>query len=511
MTEPAGQPSVAGDGAPPTCPTPYNLAEDVLKAGRSTPDKTALCVIGNGAPDLWSYGRLSTAVGAAAAALLAEGLRPGDRVLLRLGNGVAFPIAFLGAVTAGLIPVPTSAQLTKTEIAGIADFLAPCLVVASPEVSVPPGRPVISDKRVLSAPRPDGEVQFAQGPPDRLAYIVLTSGTSGKPRAVAHAHRAHHARRMMWKGWYGLTRNDRVLHAGAMNWTFTLGTGLLDPWTAGATALVPGGGTPIDRLPDLLKDYDATIFAAAPGVYRKLLNSDTAWELPRLRHGLCAGETLPHGLREAWRKATGTELHEAYGQSECSTLISGCPDRPAPEGTTGFAQPGRRVAVVNSGGVPLPRGKSGRLVIGVRDPGLMLGYLSELGAAPSRSGAWHETGDDAIMRDDGAIRILGRNDDVLNAGGYRVSPEDIESVLCQYPAVTEAAAVEVAVKADTTVIAAYFVSHQAIDIASLASFASDRLAGYKMPRILKQIESLPRGANGKLQRARLRKRMETPI
>ena len=103
------------------------------------------------------------------------------------------------------------------------------------------------------------------GDPDRPGYIIYTSGTSGQPRAVTHAHRAIWARRMMWEGWYGLTENDRLLHAGAFNWTYTLGTGLLDPWTRGATALIPGKGVTPDTLGLLMQQHDATIFAAAPG------------------------------------------------------------------------------------------------------------------------------------------------------------------------------------------------------------------------------------------------------
>jgi hypothetical protein len=91
------------------------------------------------------------------------------------------------------------------------------------------------------------------GDPDRLAYLVFTSGSSGEPKAVAHAHRAIWARRMMVQGWYGLTPEDRLLHAGAFNWTFTLGTGLLDPWAIGATALIPAPGVPIEALPLLMR------------------------------------------------------------------------------------------------------------------------------------------------------------------------------------------------------------------------------------------------------------------
>lgn len=176
------------------------------------------------------------------------------------------------------------------------------------------------------------------GDPNRPAYIVFTSATSGQSRAVVHAHRAVWARRSMVAGWHGLQASDRLLHAGALNWTYTMGVGLMDPWLAGATALVPAEGLSPSQLPLLLKRHDATIFAAAPGVYRQILRTAIP-DLPKLRHALSAGEKLSEALRRSWNEATGTALHEAFGLSECSTFLSGAPARPAPPDTLGYAQP----------------------------------------------------------------------------------------------------------------------------------------------------------------------------
>ena len=154
---------------------------------------------------------------------------------------------------------------------------------------------------------------------ERLAYVVYTSGTSGVPRAVGHAHRAIWARQMMVDGWYALTPEDRLCHAGAFNWTYTLGTGLMDPWTIGATALIPKPGTDIATLPDLLRAHRATIFAAAPGVYRKLLQDHVTLNLPDLRHGLCAGEKPSVALHEASRPPAARSCSRPT--SECSTFF----------------------------------------------------------------------------------------------------------------------------------------------------------------------------------------------
>jgi acyl-CoA synthetase (AMP-forming)/AMP-acid ligase II len=222
---------------------------------------------------------------------------------MRLGNSVEFPVAYLAAIAADIIPVPISAFLTEPEVARIG-LPAAHRSRGRARASRRPARPVLPAKAMREmyglTPAP-----YAMGEPDRPAYIIYTSGTSGHPRAVVHAHRTVWARRMMWEGWYGLLEQDRVLHAGAFNWTYTLGTALLDPWARGATALIPGHGVASEALGLLLKQHDATIFAAAPGVYRSLLKTELP-RLERLRHGLSAGEKLPDATRSAWGKATGT-------------------------------------------------------------------------------------------------------------------------------------------------------------------------------------------------------------
>jgi acyl-coenzyme A synthetase/AMP-(fatty) acid ligase len=343
------------------------------------------------------------------------------------------------------------------------------------------------------------------GDPGRPAYIVFTSGTAGRARAVVHAHRAVWARRMMWDGWYGLTPDDRLLHAGAFNWTYTLGTGLLDPWACGATALIPAEGVTPTQLPLLLKRHDATIFAAAPGVFRQMLAAGPLPPLPKLRHGLSAGEKLPDSVRARWEAATGCAIHEAFGMSECSTFVSGSPARPAPAGTLGFAQPGRRVAVIAEDGSPLPHGETGTLAVHRDDPGLMLGYLDEPGETAARMrGPWFQTGDAAHMEADGALVYHGRTDDIMNAGGYRVSPMEVEAALLEHGEVREVAAAEVRVKAEASVIAAFYVADRDLDAGALAAHMAERLARYKCPRIFQRVPELPRGANGKLLRRRLR-------
>ncbi|WP_163851142.1 class I adenylate-forming enzyme family protein [Pseudooceanicola aestuarii] len=496
--------SIFDQGPPAPCPHPFNLAAHVLGSAGDLPDKIALSVLGLSGAERWSFARLEAAVRGTATGLLRAGLEPGQIVLMRLGNDVDFPIAFLGTIAAGLVPVPTSAQLTAPEVAKMIATLNPSAILRGDGIACPDTDLPCFDAPALRAMRDLPPADYAMGDPDRLAYIVFTSGTSGNPRAVCHAHRAIWARRMMHDGWYGLGGDDRLLHAGAFNWTYTLGTGLMDPWSVGATALIPAAGIGAEALPLLLRRHEATIFAAAPGVYRKILQHHTRIDLPRLRHGLTAGEKLSDTIRADWKTATGLELYEAFGMSECSTFVSSSPSRPADPGTLGRPQIGRRVALIGADG-PVPLGQEGVIAVHRDDPGLMLGYLGAEAETQARfAGDWFQTGDQGVMDGEGQITYLGRDDDMMNAGGYRVSPIEVEQALTDLPGITEIGVTDCEVKADARLIIAFYTGPAPLEEAMLKAAAADRLARYKQPRAFVHLDEMPRNPNGKLQRRALR-------
>ena len=494
--------SIFDQGPHAPCPEPFNLAAHVLRHAQDLREKTALSLVSSTGAENWSYAKLEAAVRGTGTGLLNTGLKAGDIVLMRLGNTVEFPIAYLGAIAAGLIPVPTSSQLTAPETAKMIADLSPAAVLRDPDVACG-DHPNQIDIDALESMRDLPPCAYDMGDPNRLAYVVYTSGTSGKPRAVAHAHRAIWARQMMVDGWYGLRGDDRLLHAGAFNWTYTLGTGLMDPWTIGATALIPQPGTDPSALTGLLRQHKATIFAAAPGVYRKILQSDARPNLPDLRHGLCAGEKLSPLLHQTWTSRTGTDLYEAFGMSECSTFISSCPDHPVRGEALGQPQLGRKVAIIGTDG-PVPQGTEGTIAIHRSDPGLMLGYLNAPDETAARfQGDWFLTGDQGAMAVDGQITYLGRSDDMMNAGGYRVSPVEVESALTAHPGITQIGAAAVEIKTDTFIIAAFYTGPKELTETELQAFASDRLARYKQPRAYIYMDALPTGANNKLLRRAL--------
>ncbi len=497
----------ADPAAPPPCPARFNLARHTLWAGQPD-DKVALTLAGPDGAALarWRYADLRAEVGAIAGGLTQAGLARGERVMLRLRDGPDFPLMFLGVIAAGGVAAPVSAQLTDAEAAFVARDLAARFVCVGAGMDFETDAPRLDPQALGAAPPVEPVVTGAPDP----AVIVYTSGSSGKPKGVLHAQRAGWARRMMWRGWYALEADDLMMHAGAFNWTYTLGAGLLDPWAAGAATVISGGARSPEMWPRIAAARKPSLFAATPGVFRQILKyapaagQDLRAGFASLRHALSAGETLAESLRDAWEQATGKAAHEALGMSEVSTYVSASPDRPARRGYVGYAQPGRRVAVLQAGATgPAALGEIGELAVAADDPGLMLGYWrAEAETRAAFRGDWFLTGDRAEMAADGAIGWRGRADDMINAGGHRVAPQEVEAALMAHPRVAEAAAVALPVDATLRVLAAFVVAPGASE-AELAAWCAARLARYKQPRAIRLVDSLPRTATGKLARRAL--------
>ncbi|KQT81837.1 AMP-binding protein [Methylobacterium sp. Leaf466] len=501
---------------PVVIPERFNAARHCLErqAGRF-PDKPALVMVGESGPTLrLTYGEIDRAVRGIAAGLLGLGLAPGARVMIRMGNDADYVLVYFGALAAGLVALPSSPQLTPAEAAFLVADSGAAVVAASPACALTPAD---LDGRIAIGP--DEIAAMAEGPPlqtyadtaaDDPATLVYTSGTTSRPKGVLHAHRAVLGRRPMHEHWQGLGEADVMLHAGTMNWTYTLGVGITDPWACGATAVLYDGPRDPARWPGLIAAHGATLFAAVPSLYRQILKyADLgAHGLSRLRHGLTAGEALPPELLAAWERATGKPLYEALGMSEISTYVSSGPTTPVRPGSPGRPQPGRRIAILSEDGRdrPLPPGEEGLLAVHRSEPGLMLGYWNrpEEEAAVLR-GEWFVGGDRASIDADGYVRFHGRADDLMNALGYRVSPNEVEGVLASHPDVAEVGVAEWRPRPDLSVVAGFVVlkADATADEAGLMAWCSERLAAYKCPRAIHFLDALPRTANGKVQRKRL--------
>lgn len=500
-------------------PVHLNMARYCLGEGAPRRrDQLALVVVADPhAPDpsveRWTFAQLDRAVRQVAAGLSRLGLERGDRVMIRMGNTSDYALVFFGAIAAGLVALPSSPELTEGE----ADFLledsgAKLLVVSSDlQLRSHPGVRVIDQKDVRQMLRTQDPADYAPTGAEDPAFLIYTSGTTGEPKGVLHAQRSAWGRRPMVEGWYGgMGPDDVVLHAGAFNWTYTIGVGLTDPWANGATAVIYNGERDVQVWPALIERFRATLFATVPGLYRQILKycDLRAHDLSSLRHGLCAGEALRPALLQAWRDTTGLELYEALGMSECSTYISSSPSVPVRPGSPGKPQRGRCVAVlpIEGGADPLPPGEVGMLAVHRSDPGLMIGYWNRPDETEMvERGPWFVGGDLASFDDQGYVHYHGRNDDVMNAMGYRVSPLEVEHCLSHHPLVSEVAVGELSVRDDVSVIAAFVVPSDPdeADAAPLFEYARRHLARYKCPREIVFVDRLPRTKNGKVLRREL--------
>lgn len=513
-----GEPRGYTGALPPDC---FNMARYCLAGGAAaTPEKAALIVVDDlrarEPAEVWSYSELEDSVLRIAAGLRHIGLARGDRLLIRLDNTSLYPLTFFGALAAGIVALPTSSALTPQELEFVL-FDSRSSAVALDEdlatVHMPTGVTTITSAALHDMRLNSERANWVDARADEPAYLIYTSGTTAKPKGVLHAHRAAWGRRPMYRGWYDLRRDDRMLHAGAFNWTFTLGTGLTDPWANGATAIIYTGPKDPTVWPQLMETTRASLFAAVPGLLRQILKYAEVGRpsLGTLRHALTAGEAPPAGLFEDWRERTGTELYEALGMSEISTYISTAPGVPRKPGAVGRPQPGRSVAIlpVEGGVVPLPVGEEGLIAVHRSDPGLMLGYWNrpEEEAEVFR-GEWFIGGDLGRRDEDGYITHLGRANDLMKALGYRVAPQEVEAALLEHPEVAEVACTEIKVREDVSVIAAFIVpAHLDAppEASEILAFAEAKLAAYKRPREVRFVKSLPRTPNGKVVRNALSK------
>jgi len=493
-----------------------NLAQYCLQNAKPDPQSVALEVIGPNGRELerWTYEELTAAVLAVSRGFITSDLKRGERVLLRIGHSSDFPLVFFGAIAAGLVPIPTSAMLTGDECNVILADSGAAAVVHDGHTAMPEtdGDKLLLGPDAIEVFKRGEQADFADTLENDPAFIVYTSGTSGTPKGVLHAQRAALGRKPMYQGWYGLGREDRLLHAGAFNWTYTLGVGLMDPWANGATSIVYDGPRDPDVWPGLIAASKATLFAAVPSLYRRILKyGDVGRDtFPRLRHGLTAGEALPASLYRTWRTQTGKPLFEALGMSEISTYISSGPDVPVKEGSPGKPQSGRRIAVLQEDidePVEAPVGETGLLAVHADEPGLMLGYWERPEETRTAfRGDWFLTGDRARFDEDGYVWYDGRSDDLMNAFGYRVAPEEVERILSSHADVQEVAVTDVPMGNGVSLMTAFVVPRDNKDWnpGNLAEHAAHSLAEYKRPKVYRAVDALPRTASGKVQRKVLR-------
>lgn len=488
-----------------------------------------------------SFADLSKRTHQFAQLLREQGIDAGQRVLIRLPNCLDYPIAFLGAMKCGAISVPTSTLLTVEEVLYLAqDSAAQVLVID--KTMWPQLREHISqcpDLRLvlLSGPGDPGPApaglqvmdltdslaaiadweEACQTRADDPAYLVYTSGTTGYPKGVLHAHRALIGRTPASRYWFDFAddQQDRILHSGKFNWTYVLGSGLMDPLYLGKTVIVHEGKNDATLWPKLIAKHKATIFIGVPTIYRQILQKTdfSQQDVPSLRHCMSAGEHLSDEVLSLWRQRFDMDIYEAVGMSEFSYYLSETKSWPIRPGSAGFPQPGHAIQLLDPETLqPVKLGEEGMICVPDNDPGLFLYYwnLPEETAKLKRDG-WFLTGDFARYDDDGYVWFLGRKDDIIKSFGYRVSPYEIERVFKSHPAVSDCAAVGETIEKDKVLVVAYVLLHQDQPVSpdELLAFGRKHLAAYKSPKIIYIAQDFPRTKNGKILRREVSPKIAT--
>ena len=456
---------------------------------------------------------------------------PGDRVLIRLPNSLDYPTAFLGAMKAGCIAVPTSTLLTVDEVLYLAkDSGAKVLVMdhtmweqLSPRIADAPdaklvllsGKGKYIDNLSVAAldlkPALDAITVWSAAHATRAndpAYLVYTSGTTGYPKGVLHAHRALIGREPASAYWFNFDANgvDRILHSGKFNWTYVLGSGLMDPLYRGKTVIVHEGKNDANTWTRLIAKHKATIFIGVPTIYRQIIQKSTANKetVPSLRMCMSAGEHLSDDMLAAWRDRFGMEIFEAVGMSEFSYYLSQSIHRPIRAGSAGFPQPGHDIELLDPDSLqPVPHGEEGMIAVPESDPGLFLRYWNMPEETTKyRHDGYFFTGDYARIDEDGYLWFLGRKDDIIKSFGYRVSPYEVERVLKSHPAVADCACVGEEIEKDKLIVVAYVISQPGAEISAdvLHQYGLKHLAGYKAPKRIYLAKDFPRTKNGKILR-----------
>lgn len=457
----------------------------------------------------------------------------GDRVLIRLPNCLDYPTAFLGAMKRGAISVPTSTLLTAEEVIYLAkDSGATVLVtdkamwtkLASELKGCPQLKYVLLSGVGECLPSMDSAIQVVDLSPaldailtwepahntaaDDPAYLVYTSGTTGYPKGVLHAHRALLGRAPATTYWFDFSDNvqDRIMHSGKFNWTYVLGTGLMDPLYLGKTVIVHEGKNDATTWPKLIAKHQATIFIGVPTIYRQIIQKTEfkKADVPSLRHCMSAGEHLSDEVLALWRERFEIDIYEAVGMSEFSYYLCETKSRPIRPGSAGFPQPGHDIQLLNPETLqPVAVGEEGMISVPENDPGLFLEYwnLPEETTKYKHDG-WFFTGDYARYDEDGYIWFLGRKDDIIKSFGYRVSPYEIERVLKSHPAVADCAAIGEEIEKDKILVVAYVIlqPNQEVTADELQTYGKKHLAAYKAPKVVYLAKDFPRTKNGKILR-----------
>jgi benzoate-CoA ligase len=517
-------------------PERFNVGQYLMECNARRPDKAAF-VDDSGA---LSFGELEDRVRRLAQALRALGLRREERILLLMHDSLDWPVSFLGALYAGLVPVAVNTLLPADDCAYLLEHsraqavvvsgallptLAAALRCASHEVQrILVSRPVadssgleVTDLETLIHAHPPASGPARTGADDP-AFWLYSSGSTGRPKGTVHTHaNLFWTTQLYGRNVLQLTEQDICFSAAKLFFAYGLGNALSFPLSVGATTLLMGERpTPeaiFKRWRGEVGGFRPTVFFGAPTGFAAILASERlpARDATALRLVSSAGEALPAELGERFKRHFGVDIIDGIGSTEMLHIfLSNRPER-VRYGTTGWPVPGYSVELRDGHGAAVPDGELGDLYI--QGPSAALLYWGNREKTRETfQGAWTKSGDKYLRNEDGSYTYGGRSDDMIKVSGIYVSPFEVEATLAQHPSVLEAAVIgtedaQGLIKSKAFVVlkpSAAGGAAPSVTEDELKAFVKQRLAPHKYPRFIEFVLELPKTATGKIQRFRLR-------
>ena len=521
-------------------PERFNAAADIVDQRAETdPSRLALRMVsadGRVADD-YTFGDLRDRSDRMGRVLAGQGVIKGDRVFVMLPRVIGWYDTLLGTIKLGAIPMPGTTQLKAKDISYRINKAGASVVVtdaqgAAAVDAVKDQCPTLKTTIVVGGTADgwtDGDAARSAASGDPLPsdvtassdpmLIYFTSGTTGNPKMVLHTQASYGiGHQITARFWQDLRPGDIFWGVSDTGWAKAAWSKLFGQWALGATVMAwnAQGKPDFDQMLQMIVDHDVTVFCAPPTIYRNFVTRDlSGYDFSKLRHCLAAGEALNPETFNAWKAATGTEIHDGYGQTETVNLLANYPCMPIKPGALGKPTPGFDVAVVDADGNPLGPGNEGQIAVRVkpeRPIALFVEYWQDPEAtAEAHLGDWYLTGDRARVDEDGYFWFVSRNDDVIISAGYRIGPFEVESVIMEHPAVQETACIGVPDPERGEVVKAFVVlSPGYAGSDALATEIQEHVkantAPYKYPRQVEFIDELPKTVSGKVRRVDLRAR-----
>jgi benzoate-CoA ligase len=500
-------------------PERFNAAQDLIAHNLAArPGKVAI-IDHRGT---CTYAALANRIDRMAGAWGSLGVSKGDRVLLCLLDTRDFPTVFLGAIKAGVVPVPLNTLLTADDYAWILNDSRAKAVFVSVELAdkwnmmgevrfvSSEGGPGTDLESIL-----DGSTLLATAADtsrDETAFWLYTSGSTGRPKGAMHIHGALRLTANLYgTGTAGYREDDVILSVAKQFFAYGLGNALTFPYAAGASVVLHKDRATPDAITDILVRHNVTILGGVPTFFSSWLASSACPEkdqVPGLRLALSAGEALPAHLGETFRARFSADILDGLGSTEMLHIFLSQRPGEVRYGCTGRPVEGYNIRIVDDMGEDAAFGEVGDLH--ACGPTSASSYWQNPEkSATTFQGDWTVTGDKYIMDADGWCTYAGRGDDMLKVGGIYVSPIEVEEALASHPDVLEVAVIGALddnqlIKPKAFIVLGDGIEPDAAVEANLKAHVKSLLAPYKYPRWFAFVEGLPKTATGKIQRYRLR-------